>query len=158
MCKLYDYEENWADVWEDVAPTLKAFHMHSMFRQLDVTSPEALKTHTKLFDADLFTMIYFMSEVYSNKDAAGLFFDHLFENAKVGSIFVFVDNARYMFYNWFDILSKYYMEEIKTVNFRQFKTTIDEEKTDLEPYYSKFGDPNLKLKTAYRICRKAEEL
>jgi hypothetical protein len=157
MCRLYDREEAWGDSWEDVYEKLKStFGMGISFRRLDVTEPVKWgATYNKLLETDLFTMIFFMSEVFSNKGDADSFFEYLFGNAKPGSFFLFVDNGSWNFYNWFDSLAmNYNLDCLNGVKYHGFQMEFDEEKTDLEPYYSKFKDPKLKGTITYRICRK----
>jgi len=158
MCRLYDREEAWDDSWEDVYEKLKStFDMGISFRRLDVT--ESVKwgaAYNKLLETDLFTMIFFMSEVFSSKEEADPFFEYLFGNAKSGSFFLFVDNGSSTFYNWFDSLTaNYNLDCLDGANYSRFQMDCDEEKTDLEPYYSKFGDPRLGGTITYRICRKS---
>lgn len=117
-----------------------------------------------------------MSEVYSKQEQAGDFFETLFENARKGSLFLFVDNSGGYSARWFDTLVKAYnqlggngyLKIIKRSDQHKFQMESNELVKDLEPYYSKFGRrlwgfgsnneecelPKLSSPVDYRICLK----
>jgi len=68
-CSLYDREALWGEVWSDLSKKVDSTHLNLYFQSLDVTERKSVQ-YSKLFNAELFTMIYFMSEVYANKNAA----------------------------------------------------------------------------------------
>ncbi len=104
-CYLCDSQDMWDEAWVDVGTKVKApFQTSTVFRRLGVTDPAAL-SHNKVLEADLFTLIYFMSEVHRQADQAQPFFDRLFAKAKPGAMILFVDNNTSKFYGWFDELA-----------------------------------------------------
>jgi hypothetical protein len=70
-CAIFDAETAWGETWFDV---LK--HLHSEVRVLpypgvfDVTDPKSWVKFSRYRKFDLFTMIYFMSEVFRLRDRA----------------------------------------------------------------------------------------
>ena len=84
-CHLLDGENAWADAWSDVDQKLKSpCKISTYFLPMDVCQPSSWKLHAKYLSADLFTMIYFMSEIYCKKSQNQEYFDHLFGNMKRG--------------------------------------------------------------------------
>jgi len=130
----------------------------NVFQTFDVTKPETWKHYDKFLSADLFTMIYFISEIDSLRKQAEPFFTHLFQNAKKGALLLYVDNRTAQFYKWFDSLISAHGWKVLASDEESLKIEdIGEEKTDLEPYYSKFSKsqaPKLTANIAFRICQK----
>lgn len=151
---LFDKEPAWSELWSDVDDKL-GLSISNRFMLFDVTKPESYKPYEKFLSADLFTMIYFMSEISKLREQSEPFFKHLFENAKPGALLLYVDNRNQEFYKWFDSLISGHNWKVLMSN--QVDLKIDdtsEEKKDLEPYYSKFPDPKLTAKIAFRVCQK----
>lgn len=152
---LFDRERAWGDSWSDVARPLKAnFQLYPVFQQLDVTAPETWKGYQKYLRSDLFTLSYFLSEVWTLKTKAQPFFEHCFSQAKSGALFLFIDNNDSDFIGWYDSLAK--GAGVKQIAGQTCKMafSIDEEKKDLEPYYSKFGWPKRESNVGFRIGQK----
>lgn len=156
-CYLFDRERAWGDSWSEVAKPLKAnFQLYPVFQQLDVTDKTTWSSYRKFLNADLFTLSYFLSEVWTFQKTAEPFFTHCFENARPGAIFMFIDNndAGGDFAGWFDGLAKAHDVQVVSSQSCQMAFSPDEEKLDLEPYYSKFGWPKRESNVSFRIGRK----
>jgi hypothetical protein len=70
-CYLLDREQAWADTWTELDASLKMkIQLNANFQGLDVANSESWRYQRKFLQADLFTMSYFVSEVYS-LDVAG---------------------------------------------------------------------------------------
>lgn len=156
-CYLFDRERAWGDSWSEVAKPLKAdFSLYPVFQQLDVTDQNTWGSYRKYLGADLFTLSYFLSEVWTFHAKAQPYFEYCFANAKDGAIFLFIDNndASGHFPGWYDKMAA--AHGLKQLHDGSCKMafSIDEEKTDLEPYYSKFGWPKRESNVVYRISRK----
>jgi SAM-dependent methyltransferase len=155
-CYIFDKERAWGDSWSDVARCLDApFRVYPVFQQMDVTDSSTWESYSKFLRADLFTLSYFLSEVWQIRARAEPFFNHCFANMKAGGLVLFIDNNAPVFFNWFDAIAKRHnLEAVKTGS-----TTLafsnDEEKTDLGVYFKKFGWPKRKGDVAYRVMRKA---
>jgi len=154
-CYIFDKERAWGDSWSDVARSLDApFRVFPVFQQMDVTDSSSWASYEKFLRADLFTLSYFLSEVYKIKTQAEPFFNHCFSRMKRGSLLLFIDNNSSVFYNWFDFLAKQNkLAEIKSAT-ATFAFSNDEEKKDLGVYFNKFGWPKRQSDVAYRIMRK----
>lgn len=153
--QLCDKEKTWAESWSDVDDKVDpGFRISTSYLPLDVTKPEDWQPHTKYLQSDLFTMIYFMSEVRALRDSSDDYFANLFGRAKQGSLFLFVDNNNVEFYSWFDELAEKHGVEILKSKETSMTAPIDENKCDLGKYYEKFTYPKLKANVAYRIGRK----
>lgn len=156
-CYLFDRERSWGDSWSEVAKPLKAnFQLFPVFQQLDVTDEDTWGSYRKFLHADIFTLSYFLSEVWSFKADATPFFHHCFQSAKPGALFLFIDNndKESEFPGWFDELAEEHGVKIITARTCEMAFSVDEEKTDLEPYYSKFDWPKRKSNVAIRVGRK----
>ena len=154
-CHILDGENAWADAWSDVDQKLETeCKISTYFLQMDVTNSASWEKHSKYLTADLFTMIYFASEIYSRRDKAEPFFKHLFKNMKPGALLLYVDNNAPCFTDWFDELANsnglHMLEADEAVE----KMTVDEEKKALGKYLKKFGAVKLQADAAYRICKK----
>lgn len=154
--QLCDREKSWAESWSDVDDKVEdlEFRISTSYLPLDVTKRDDWESHRKYFQSDLFTMIYFMSEVFSLRDSAEEYFAHLFNQAKTGSLFLFIDNNNSEFYNWFDQLAANHKIDILRSNETNMKVPFHEEKSDLGKYFAKFSPPKLTANVAYRIGRK----
>ncbi|MEW6203634.1 MAG: hypothetical protein AB1546_16805 [bacterium] len=155
MCYLLDKEELWDESWSDVGLKInKGFRLDTHFSKLDVFDKKSWELRSRYLDADIFTLIYFMSELYYRKEEADSFFRNIFKKARQGTYMLFIDNRNHLFYGWFDELCRETGFENLESDETEFKTHWDEEKRDLSEYYDKFGDPKLKAKIAYRIAKK----
>lgn len=158
-CYLLDKEQAWADTWTELDDSLSgAVSLHSHFQPLDVTDPNSWKFQTKFLQADLFTMSYFASEVHSlNKNGVVTkFWDALFDGAKSGAMFVYVDNGADLFNDYVDGRSKaaklkYLLKQSNT----RWIPRFSEQASELADYTEKFGHwPKLQAYLSYRVLRK----
>lgn len=178
---IYDREENWTiplATWRKLLPDVYHQFVSSVrFAALDVFDRKTWERYPKLLDADLFTVSYILSEIYFRRKGANTFFRYLFEKAKPGAFFLFIDNVLVPTHDWFDGLVREHnryrtqgrIRIIHTSNSypaQQYSFCIDsnECKEDLSPhygrYYDKFGQiacPKLKSDIVFRICRKEGE-
>jgi len=151
-CLLLDRDPAWGESWMDVDEKIASkLKLKTVFQPFDVTNPASYKAYQKHFQADVFTLVYFMSEVYAMRDKAADYFRSLFESAKSGSLFIFADNNDSRFYNWFDQFAGQFGIDFIAKAEGNYQLPSSEEKTDLGEYYKKFEDPKLKANIAYRI-------
>jgi Putative SAM-dependent methyltransferase len=155
-CYLLDKEQAWADTWTELGESLEAHvAVNANFQALDVSCKQSWSTQKKFLDADIFTMSYFVSEVFRLK-GVGEFWKMLFEDAKQGALFLYNDNAHSDFNEYFDEQWKSaglecLMEEGNT----RFTPRFSEQSADLEDYLGKFGQqPKLQGLVSYRVLRK----
>lgn len=155
---IYDRERAWEDSWFDVESKVDpGFIISTSYLPLDVTVPAQWENNKKYFQSDIFTMIYFMSEVYEKRDEAEEYFNQLFTKAKPGSLFLVIDNNNSSFYDWFDALANAHNIKILKSDETMMKMPYDEQKSDLGIYiekFDKFAYPKLQTWVAYRIGRK----
>ena len=175
-CRVYDREERWCESLNSVCNRLSSFSILPTFRKLDVTDAETWTKYPELLDSDLFTMIFFVSELYSKREQARDFFLNLFKNAKGNSWFLFIDNSSGYSSDLFNKLVEMHNQQreygqLKLVKARknhEFQLEISEHAKDLEPYCSRFGAvgqskhneiglPKSKPVVDYRIYCKREE-
>lgn len=154
---LFDKERFWGECWSDVDDKL-GLPISNVFQTFDVTDSETWKHYDKFLSADLFTMIFFMSEIYLLRAKAAPFFTHLFKNAKQGSLLLYVDNRNAKFYGWFDSLVSAHGWKVLMSDQEWLKIEdLSEDKRSLDPYYTKFSEssaPRLTANIAYRVCQK----
>jgi hypothetical protein len=92
-CILYDKENAWGECWNDVDEKLSTqLQINTFCQTFDVTKRPSWENNSKYLSSDLFTMIYFLSEVYSLRQDAEPFFLNMFQSAKRGALFLFLDN------------------------------------------------------------------
>jgi hypothetical protein len=152
---LYDREQAWSESWSDVDDKLGR-KISTYFQPFDVTEAATYAQNSKYLNSDLFTFIYFASEIHGLRDKAAPFFKQLFERAKRGAIFIYVDNASSVFFQWFDKQWKgTSMEVIASSDDTALRLPNDEQKTDLGEHYLRMdGNPKLSGRVAIRILRK----
>ncbi len=152
---LHDRETAWNGSWPFLDADIK-------IKKLDVTA-RPLMTSKTLYQADLITMVYFLSEVHANRHKASDFFEDLFYNMKAGATVLFIDSHGSGAASWFDKLTRYSLHCLEGKDNYSFRMGMEEQKTDLGEYYNKFFTnqpeekkryPKLSAKIAYRLCRK----
>jgi hypothetical protein len=155
MFWLFDREQAWSDSWADVDEKLKR-QISTYFTKFDVTDPATYTPHSKYLQSDLFTMVYFISELNHCRDDARPFFENLFAKAKDGAMFLFIDNSSSEFYDWFDATWKAAGLKLVTSNDSvTMRIPNEEEKTDLGQHFQNIdGVPKIKGSIAYRVLRK----
>jgi hypothetical protein len=151
-CYIFDRERAWGDSWSDVAKVLDAdFRVFPVFQQLDVTSVATWQAYHKYLKADLFTLSFFLSEVWKIRSHAQPYFDHCLAKAKRGALFLYVDNNAPEFYGWFDGLAAKHGIQQLHADCGNMAFSNEEEKTDLGRYYEKFGWPKRESDVAFRV-------
>jgi hypothetical protein len=157
-CYLMDKEQAWSDTWMGVGQQMDfgvTLNVHVL--PLDVTNAGSWKTVKNPWKADLFTMSYFVSEVYSLDEKTGVvteFWKRVFERARAGAMFLYNDNDSPRFTDYFDELCN--GAKLQTIYAsRSIKTPSPwEQKDGLAHYLELFGPPKLKAQLAYRLLRK----
>ena len=104
---LLDKEQAWGELWADVDQvTGPELNSSTNFRPLDVCDQKSWSSQRKFLRANLFTFVYFFSELYSQKDDATNFFDYMFDGAEKGARFLYIDFRDLRLTDWFDTLCK----------------------------------------------------
>jgi hypothetical protein len=124
-----------------------------------VTAPLGLENQRKFLQADLFTMSYFVSEVFAldQDGSVSAFWRELFREARPGALFLYTDNGSVAFNEYFD---KICGEATKlTMLIERTDTDLaprySEEKSELGDYLNKFNrTPKLKARVTYRVLQK----
>ena len=154
-CYIFDKERAWGDSWSDVAIQLNApFQLNPVFQQMDVTDQKVWGSYNKYLRSDLFTLSFFLSEVWKIKDQADPFFNHCLANMKKGALVLFIDNNAETFTKWFDELAKNNNLKPILVHSAKIAFSNNEEKKDLGVYFEKFGWPKRESDAAIRIMQK----
>ncbi len=149
FCDMYDKENVWSEFWDKSAVSKRIKTSSSLFpdfKYLDVMNPAYCGKYYNLGYADLFIMSFFLSEIPKGATSTH-FFEKLFENAKRGSLFLFIDNTTSGVEWWFDNLVKTYNRVhpntyISTLKAEKTKLdaceSANDRKEHLEIYYEKF--------------------
>ncbi|MEW6303418.1 MAG: hypothetical protein AB1705_08110 [Verrucomicrobiota bacterium] len=154
-CLLFDRDPAWGESWQDVdAKAGGKIQLKTFFQTFDVTEPSTYQFYVKHFASDIFTLVYFMSEVYALRGKAKPYFDALFGKAKKDALFIFIDNNHGDFTGWFDSLAAKHGVAIREQKADVLKLPWAEEKSDLGVFVKKFEPPKLKADLAYRIAVK----
>ena len=155
-CFLLDKEKSWSEAWDDVDEKLSVdFQLSTTFKNIDATDQSTWQTMTKSFQSDLYTFVYFMSEVYAIQDSVNPFFDYVLDQIDRGAYILYIDNKDSDFSGWFDSLMKKHNFEVVHSEEKIIRITdYSEEKKDLGEYFKTFGSPKLESDVAIRICKK----
>lgn len=156
-CLVCDKEQAWRDSFYDIDDKISmSVNTSTYFWELDVTEPTSVRASSKAFNSDLFTMIYFISELYCNREDARDFFETMIDRAKPGATFLFVDNDAKNFYGWLDEMA--IDNGLSVVEQKEYRFVLgwDEQAHELAAYTSKFNrHPKTHAHIAYRIYVKA---
>ena len=142
----------WADVDQVVGSGLNS---STNFRTLDVCDPNIWQKQRKFLQADLFTFIYFFSELYSQKDEAESF-STIYSMApkRVHDFFSLIFGIPICRTGPMGDDGEKHGIEIIDFGERQFQVDYDEEKRDLADYFKKFDNPKITARISYRICQR----
>lgn len=159
VCYLLDKEQAWADTWTELDDKLELddIKLNVNFQPLDVTDPDSWSSQKKFLEADLFTLSYFVSEVFAlDNGVVKKFWASLFKEAKPGALFVYDDNGKDVFNNYFDEQWKAAgLELVEDGTNTAWTPSSSEQASELAFYKAKFGEnPKLKSYLSYRILRK----
>ena len=158
-CYLVDGEQAWADTWTELSSSLELqIGLNTNFQALDVTQPDSWKSQKRFLRADLFTLSFFVSEVFS-LGASGVvseFWQTLFANATVGARFIYTDNGHFHFNDYFDgQWAKAGLRCLMKDTNTRIYPRVEEDKSSLGQYLSKFGQmPKLQGQISYRVLEK----
>jgi hypothetical protein len=154
-CYLIDGENAWADAWSDVDQKvgLKC-SVSTFFLCMKVTEPSQWKLHSKYLAADLFTMVYFVSEIYAMREEAEPFFVNLLASMKLGACLLFVDNNDSRFKDWISGLADAAGLKLVSEDDGEKCMGYDEQKSDLGEYMDLFGSPKIRGNATFRVWRK----
>lgn len=159
-CHLLDREQAWADTWTELSEHLDlALQLTANFQPLDVIEPASWEFQQKFLRADLFTMSYFVSEVHrlDKNGEVSQFWSALFQGAKPGALFAYVDNGHMDLNGYFDAQWKAAgLTCLISGNNIRRTPRPSEQASALGIYRQKFGhDPKLQGFLSYRVVRKA---
>ncbi len=158
-CYLLDGEQAWADTWTEIGDSIEtSVSVNVNFQPLDVTDPGSWSAQKKFLQADLFTLSYFVSEVYAvDTGVVANFWQKLFDEAKPGALFLYVDNGSEVFNNYFDTQwnGRVDIEAVVEADDEWITPRFSEQASELGDYRNKFGQhPKLKSRISYRVLRK----
>lgn len=159
ICYLLDREQAWADTWVELDESINAdVALHANFQPLDVARPDSWKFQRKFLEADLFTLSYFVSEVYAldGDGTVSRFLEMLFTEARSDAWFVYLDNGHANFTDYFD--AKWRAAGLSCVASADDVSLIprfSEQASELAEYQAKFGQsPKIRSYISYRVLRK----
>jgi hypothetical protein len=153
---LLDAVAAWGDTWSAVEEHTDAldFQVSTHFQVLDVNNATTWENQRKYLKSELFTFIYFLSEVWRTKATALGFFHNIVANAASGSLFLFVDNDRSEFLQLMTQIAGSHLKKLEGGT-RKYTMDWNEEKSSLEPFLSEFAhSPKLTAKIVWAVYRK----
>jgi len=153
---LIDGESAWADSWVDIDTLVsKEIKTSKNFIGVNVTEEEEWKKHKKPSKSDIFTFVFFLSELHKSKKKATKYFQHLIAEANPGAIFLFLDFDHSNNTEWADeLISGAKLKVLEKADKHDFRLSPTEEKSDLGDYVKKFGPPKLSGRIFFRVCKK----
>ena len=158
ICYLLDREHAWADTWTEIDESLTGdLKLNTNFQPFDVTQPDTWRYQKNFLQADLFTLSYFVSEVYSFGASRSTLRDIL-EQAKPGALVLYLDNGHQIFDDYFDDIWAD-IDFVRLVNApnEQWTPRYSEQTADIQTYIDKFDrSPKLRGNLSLRVLRKAD--
>ncbi|MGJ7524568.1 hypothetical protein [Variovorax sp. GB1P17] len=157
---LLDKEQAWADTWTELDDKLQAsVALNANFQPLDVTDPASWSAQKRFLEADVFTLSYFVSEVYA-LDKNGVvtnFWQTLFREAKPGALFFYDDNGHGDFNDYFDAQWQKAgcIDLVGSATNVTFTPSYTERADVLDDYKERFAAwPKLRGQLSWRILKK----
>lgn len=156
-CRLLDCETSWELAWRELERSIRSsIPFEVVFQEIDATQP--FWGNDDFTQANFFTLSYFISEVMSldGEGAVTHFLQTIFEEARPGSLFLYIDNGRPEFNRYFDQQWQRagLICEISSDN-QELPIGYNEQKHVLGDYLDKFGHwPKLGSYISYRILGK----
>lgn len=160
VCYLLDKEQAWADTWTEIDESLGiSVQLNANFQPLDVTNTKSWEFQQKFLQADLFTMSFFVSEVYCHNTNGDVkqFWSTIFQGANPGAFFIYIDNGTTTFNNYFDTQWKSAgLTLLISADNEAWIPRNSEQASELRPYLQKFAGhhPRLQARLSYRVLRK----
>jgi hypothetical protein len=145
----------WADTWAGLDPIVsEEIRTSRTFLNIDVTQPKSYEGHKKPFQAHIFTLLYFLSEIFSLKDAATKFLMHCFAAMEKGALVMVLDFKDTRLQEWIDGVAK--DAGLECIKSGEFRVVVgpEEEKSALTAYIDKFGYPKLQAEIMFRLYKK----
>ncbi len=156
-CYILDREPAWADTWTEINDSLRT-NVNVNFQPFNIANPDSWKHQRKFLQADLFTLVYFVSEVIA-LDKAGMVaksWGEIFDSARTGALFLYIDNGHDDFTSYFD--SQWKAAKLRLVvsgDNERWRLRDSEQASVLDDYRKKFGeDPKIRSYLSYRVLRK----
>jgi hypothetical protein len=159
----FDKDSDWSYCWSKVFEEARectegeeaCSSLSTNFHILDVCDPKSTQRIDDYTDSDIFTMIYFMSEVYQFRDKVAPFFTYLFSNIRKGATVLFIDNKTDRYREWFDFFVGANGYEVLISGEDRWVPSFDEQKAVLGEYLTLLKqNPKLQGDIAYRVVRK----
>lgn len=150
-----DWSFCWPGVVNECSKNNNIYHsISTVFHNIDITNTQQIKRINQFLTSDIFTFLYFISEIISRSEAAKKNLSYILDNISQGSIVVFIDNKMDDVISYFkELLGDKY--EIIIDNNSDMRLSIDEEKRALAEYRTKFDrEPRLTANAHYCVARK----
>lgn len=152
--EIFDREAAWGETWSGLFKRVDtAVSVNTTFQTFDVLD-DRFKRFNRYLQSDLFTMIYFVSEVYGIRGKAKIFFDHMLSKAKRGALLLYIDNDASAFSDWFSALMNEHGWKVVEADSGRMLPPFSESKEDLGEYFAKFPNPKVQAHVAWRVARK----
>jgi hypothetical protein len=159
---LIDRENSWGDCWGEISRfidnKITVTTQVEPVNLLEVTEIEkAIQNSRRYLRADLITMSFVVSELYSFKDQAHRPLVKLLSSMRPGAYLLFIDNndAEGHFPAWFDQLAAESGLEVEESDARQMSIEEKAQKVALGDYINNLKrQPKQNANVVFRICRK----
>jgi hypothetical protein len=141
---ILDKEPAWGETWADLDATVsQELKTSRTYLPIDVTNPSSYESFVKPFRANVFTLIYFLSEIYKYRTRADAFLSTCFSRMNKGAVIVVLDFHDSNLEKWIDdCAGKHGLLELVSADDSNFTVTPAEEKSALKKYIDKFGAQN----------------
>jgi hypothetical protein len=150
---LLDKDQSWSDAWWNLDVILGSdLRTSSHFIPIDVTNSATWRKNTAYLKADIYTLIYFLSEIFVAREAADKFLRNTLSSMKPGAVLIVLDFQDSRLTEWIEGIAAncHLATKIKDDNAERVIDPV-EEKTDLGEYYTKFGTPKIRARIFYRV-------
>jgi hypothetical protein len=155
---ILDKEPAWGDTWSDLDDIVTgSLRPSRVFRNFDITKPTTYANFRRVFESDIFTMVYFLSEVFFNKPAVTRFLKTCFAQMKPGALLIVIDIRNPNVQSWIDqcAMEAGLQKSQRSSGETKFFMDSSEEKSELKFYTDKFGiGPKITSRVFYRVFRK----
>lgn len=155
---LLDNHPVWAESWSpSFSEAQPPFAFSTTYIPWDVLN-DPFSRH-KFFRSDWFTMVYFLSDIYAQRDRAIPALTRLFQHAKPGARIFYLDHSNPPCTEWMITLAQAHgFSSTQRGSFHRRIVLSDEDTSDLGVYLERFGTPQWSDDFVWGILTKSDPI
>lgn len=159
VAKLLDREPAWSDDWTNVWSAFQ-LPVTATSVSMDVFDGKSWKKFPDMLSsADIVTMVFFLSELYADREKMAPFCEFLGQRMMPGAAILFVDNLWEECSAWLELqMCQHGLKTVERGDEAQWRMPTKEQVSDLGDYAKRFSfSPKLTGRVSWRVLQKQEK-